>query len=99
MKKILIKDKKLRINIKKKELFFFILQSIGNNSNFSNLIKWKTIHKIEKLNFNTSKSMLTNRCVETINRKRHNKLTFYSRQLFLKLIRSGKIFGFQKTSW
>lgn len=99
MKKLLIKDKKLRICLKKNEKLFFILQNILNNSNFSKFIRWKAILKLKLLNYHQSKSLLTNRCVETINKKRFNKLTIYSRHLFLKLIRQGKIYGFQKASW
>jgi ribosomal protein S14 len=99
MKKILVKDKKLRTYLKNNEKIFFILQCIANNSNFSKFIRWKAVQKIKICNYHKSKSLLSNRCVKTINKKRFSKLTVYSRQLFLKLIRDGKIYGFQKSSW
>jgi len=99
MKKILVKDKKLRIYLKKNQHICFVLKCIANNSNFSKFVRWKALLKIKIINYHKSKSLLTYRCVQTINKKRFNKLTTYSRQLFLKLIRDGKIFGFQKSSW
>lgn len=99
MKKILIKDKNLRKYLKKTEILLFVLNCIANNSNFSKFTRWNAKLKIKVLNFHKSKSLLTNRCVETIHKKRLNKLTLYSRHLFLKLIREGKIYGFQKSSW
>lgn len=99
MKKILTKDKALRNSLKKNEILLFVLNCISNNSNFPKLTRWKALAKIKILNFHRSKSLLTNRCVSTINKKRFSKLTVYSRHLFLKLIREGKIYGFQKSSW
>lgn len=99
MKKILVKDKQLRIYLRNYEKIFFVLNCIANNSNFSKFVRWKAILKIKIINYHKSKSLLTNRCIETINKKRFNKLTQYSRQLFIRLIREGKIYGFQKSSW
>lgn len=45
-----------------------------------------------------SQVSLTNRCLEGVNRKRLNKLTTFSRHIFLKLIRSGLIVGMRKAS-
>jgi ribosomal protein S14 len=99
MKKLLEKDKKLRYNIKLIENQHFILKSIFKNFNFFTLIRWNAFLKLKFLTKNNSKVSITSRCLQGINRKRFNKLTSFSRHIFLKLIRSGLITGMQKASW
>jgi ribosomal protein S14 len=99
MKKLLEKDKKLRIRIKQLEKKQFILKSIFKNFNFFVLVRWNAFLKLKTLVKKTSIISLSNRCLYSINKKRFNKLTFFSRHVFLKLIRSGKISNIQKTSW
>jgi ribosomal protein S14 len=99
MKKLLKKDKKRRFIIKKLEKKFFILNSIFKNLNFFNLLRWNAFLKLKTLSHKSSKISLSNRCLYTINRKRFNKLTTFSRQVFLKLIRAGQISNIQKVSW
>lgn len=99
MKKLIVKDKNLRKYLKNNEKTGFVLKCIANNLNFSKLTRWKALLKIKLLNYHKSKSLLSYRCIETINKKRFSKLTTYSRHLFLKYIREGKIHGFQKSSW
>jgi ribosomal protein S14 len=99
MKKLILKDKKLREQIKNSETLHFILKSIFKNSNFFTLIRWKAFTKLKSLGFNNSKISVSPRCLKTFNRKKFNKLTFFSRHVFLKLIRSGKITGMKKASW
>lgn len=99
MKKLIIKDKKLRDQIKKSETHHFILKSIFKNSNFFILIRWKAFTKLKSLGFNNSKISLSSKCLKTFNRKKFNKLTLFSRHVFLKLIRSGTITGMKKASW
>lgn len=99
MKKLLEKDKKLRLNIKKIEIKQFILKSIYKNFSFFVLIRWNAFLKLKILNKNASKSSISPRCLITINKKRFNKLTNFSRHVFLKLIRSGQISGMQRSSW
>jgi hypothetical protein len=89
MKKLLEKDKKLRKRIKTIEKKHFILKSIFKNFNFFTLVRWNAFLKLKTLSKKTSIT-LSNRCLYSINKKRFNKLTFFSRHVFLKLIRSGK---------
>ena len=99
MKKLIEKDKKLRINILKIEKQSFILKSICKNFNFFVLIRWNAFLKLKNILNNSYKTSLQNRCLETKNRKRFNKLTTFSRHVFLKHIRFGRINGIQKSSW
>lgn len=99
MKKLLEKDKKLRLKIKQVEKKNFILKSIFKNFNFFILIRWNAFLKLKTLNKSNSIISLSPRCVATINKKRFNKFTPFSRHVFLKLIRSGQISGIQKSSW
>ena len=99
MKKLLEKDKKLRLKIKQVEKQNFVLKSIFKNFNFFILIRWNAYFKLKTLNKGNSIISLSPRCLMSINKKRFNKLTPFSRHIFLKLIRSGKISGIQKSSW
>lgn len=98
MKKIFAKDKKNRQFIKKLELKHFILKQISTNSNFIKTIRWNALHE---LNYNKkgSKTILSNRCVKTINKKTFHKFSKFSRIVFIKLIRTGQISGMRKSSW
>ena len=99
MKKILAKDRKIRIEIKRLEKKRFILKSIQNNSNFSNLIRLNTFYKLGDLPTFSSKSFISNRCVETINKKKFTNIANFSRIVFLKLAKKGSINGMQKHYW
>ena len=99
MKKLIEKDKKLRTRIQKTENQHFILKSIFRNNNFFVLVRWKAFNKLKSLGFKNSKVSLSPRCLMTVNRKKFNKLTFFSRHVFLKLVRSGVISGIKKASW
>jgi ribosomal protein S14 len=99
MKKLLEKDKALRIRIKTSEKQHFILKSIFKNTNFFVLIRWKAFLKLKTLGFENSNVSVASRCLQTINKKKFNKLTLFSRHVFLKLIRSGLISGMKKASW
>ena len=99
MKKILIKDKKVREWIKKLERKKFVLKSIQNNSNFCNLIRLNTLYKLSSLPIRSSKSLVSNRCVETINKKKFTSITNFSRVIFLKLAKDGSIHGLRKSYW
>ena len=46
-----------------------------------------------------NKNSFNNICLYSINKKKYNKLTNFSRHIFLKLIRSGQIHGMKKSSW
>ena len=99
MKKLLEKDKKRCLTLNEINQQTFILKSISKNSNFLFLIRWNAFLKLKKLNKTNSKTAVTKRCLYTINKKRFNKLTTFSRHVFLKLIRSGNVSGLQKSSW
>lgn len=99
MRKLLASDKRLRENLQPQDKQHFILKSLFKNDNFSPLIRWKAFLKLKKLGTHTSGIALVPRCVATVNKKRFNKLTLFSRHIFLKLIRSGQIHGFKKSSW
>ena len=98
MKKLLEKDKKIRQKIKNFEKRKLILKSISNNLNFTNLVRFNALNSITKMQKQTSKVFISNRCVNTINKKKFNKLTKFSRIVFLKLARNKKIYGLNKTS-
>lgn len=98
MKKLLEKDKNRRLIIKSFETNLFVLKTIFKNYNFSTLIRWNAYLKLKQLTKN-SPTTLSNRCLYSYNKKRFNKMTNFSRHIFLKLIRSGQVHGIQKSSW
>lgn len=99
MKKLLIKDKKLRIILKHQEKQYFVLKMIVQNSNLFPLIRWNAYLQLSKLGSENSIVSISPRCSYTLNRKRFSKLTPFSRHVLLKLIRNGKISGIQKSNW
>ncbi len=99
MKKLFAKDRENRKLIKETELQRFILKQISTNSNFLKMTQWNALYKISSLSKKSSKTVLSNRCVKTINRKTFHKFTNFSRTVFLKLVKSGHISGMRKSSW
>lgn len=99
MKKLVEKDKKIRRKVKNLEKKKFIFQTISNNSNLSNLIRFNAFYNLHNLPIKTSKTFISNRCVNTFNKKKSNKLTHFSRIIFLRLARNKKIHGLVKSSW
>ena len=99
MKKLLIKDKKNRQLIKELELKRFILKQISINSNFLKTTQWNANNKLTNLVKKKSKTILSNRCIKTINKKSFHKFTNFSRTVFLKLAKLGKISYLRKSSW
>jgi ribosomal protein S14 len=99
MKKLIIKDKKLRLTLKTQEKQYFILKAIFRNSNLFVLIRWNAYIRLKMLCENGSKVSTSPRCIYTVNRKRFNSLAPFSRYILLKLIRSGKLSGVRKSSW
>jgi ribosomal protein S14 len=99
MKKLIVKDKKARnylVNIENKH---FVLKSIFKNFNFFILVRWNAFLQLKILTQNLSKVSITNRCLDSVNKKRFNILTGFSRHVFLKIVRSGAINGIKKSSW
>lgn len=99
MKKLFVKDRENRKTLKQLELKRFILKQISTNSNFLKTIRWNALYKLSNMSKKSSKTLLSNRCVQTINRKTFSKLTRFSRTVFLKLVQSGHISGMRKSSW
>lgn len=99
MKKLFAKDRKHRKTIKELELKHFILKQIATNSNYLKTIRWNALHKLSELPKSSSKTVVSNRCIKTINKKTFHKFTNFSRTVFFKLVKSGQISGIRKSSW
>lgn len=100
MKKLIKNDINIRNNYKKIEKKRFILKSIFKNENFFQLIRWNAFYNLQNLlDKKNYKVSIVSRCLKTINKKRFNKLTYFSRHVFLKLLRSGFLSGIKKASW
>lgn len=99
MKKIFARDIKNRKTVKKLELTHFILKHISTNANFIKTVRWNALYKLSNNYKNGSKTILSNRCVKTVNKKSFHKVTNFSRIVFLKLVKSGYISGVRKSSW
>lgn len=98
MKKLIIKDKQLRLNLKIQEKQYFVLKTIRQNSNLFNLVRWNVYFYLKLLSVTNSIVSTSPRCVYTINRKRFNKIAPFSRYVLLKLIRKGRFPGVKKFS-
>jgi len=99
MKKLFAKDRRNREIVKHSELNHFILKQISTNSNFLKTIRWNALYKLSNTSKNNSKTVISNRCVQTINRKSFHKFSNFSRMVYLKLVKSGYISGIRKSSW
>ena len=99
MKKIFSKDKQNRKTLKQLELNHFILKQISTNQNFLKTTRWNALYQLSNLPKGSSKTILSNRCIKTINKKTFHKFTNFSRTVFLKLVKSGQISGIRKSSW
>ena len=99
MQKLLEKDKKIRKIIYIFEKIKFILKIIFQNFNFFLLIRWKAYFILFLLTLKSSKTLITNRCVTSIHKKRCNKLTKFSRMVFLKLVKDNQFNSIYKSSW
>lgn len=98
MKKLFAKDKQKRQSVKHQELKHFVLKQISTNSNFIKTVRWNALYQLNGSK-EGSKTVLSNRCVKTINKKTFHKFTNLSRTVFLKLVKSGQISGMRKSSW
>ena len=99
MKKLIEKDKKVRKKIKKLEKKKFILKIILNNINLPYLLRFNASNNLNNITKKASKTLISNRCIATVNKKKFGKLTHYSRIFFLKLARNKKIHGITPASW
>jgi len=99
MKKLIVKDKKLRLRLKTQEKQYYILKSIFQNTNLLNLIRWNAYVQLKKVGKNSSFTAISPRCAYTVSKKRFSSFTSFSRHILRKLIQSGKLSGFRKASW
>lgn len=99
MKKLITKDRNHSLILKKINKKYFVLKSILKNKHFSIFVRNKSVLKLKKLSDLASVVSVSNKCVESINKKRFNKFTLFSRFIYLKLIRNGKIPSISKSSW
>lgn len=99
MKKQFGKDRYNRQHFKELELNRFVLQQISENSNFLKATQWNARSKTDYINSKSSKVKFQNRCVSTINKKVFHKFSKFSRTVFFKLAKLGKIYGLRKSSW
>lgn len=99
MIKLIKRDKQIRKYICSFEKKKFILKSISQNKKFFSLIRWEAQLYFDILPLKSSKTYLSNFCILTINKKKFNKLTNFSRIVFLKLINKKNICNVYKSSW
>lgn len=99
MKKLFVRDKKLRDLFLQHEKKKIILKTIFQNSNLFILLRWNAFLRLRRFGAIGSFISFSNRCIYTINKKRLNKTSLFSRHVLLKLIRSGKMTGITKSSW
>ena len=99
MKKLFAKDRRNRELVKQLELKHFILKQISTNSNFLRTTRWNALHKLANMSKKSSKTTISNRCVQTVNKKAFHKFSNFSRTVYLKLVKSGYISGIRKSSW
>lgn len=98
MRKLVTKDKKLRIKLKAQEKQYYILKTVFQNSNLFVLTRWNAHIRLKSLGETNSRVSIAPRCIYTKNRKRFNALTPFSRYVFLKLLRSGELSNMRKVS-
>ena len=99
MIKLVERDKKIRKKIFSLEKKRFILKVISQNQNFFSLIRWQAKDILNVLPSRSSKTYFSNLCILTINKKKFNKLTNFSRIVFLKLVNKKRICNIYKSSW
>jgi len=99
MKKLVRKDIKKRNNFFLSEKKKIIFKTIIKNYSFCETEKKKIASNLSKNFKHSTLTQIVNRCVLTGRKKRLNKMFNFSRVYFRKLIRSGYIFGFRKSSW
>lgn len=98
MKKLFAKDRENRQVTKELELKHFVLKQISTNSNFIKTARWNALYELASSK-KGSKTVLSNRCIKTINKKTFHKFTNLSRTVFLRLVKLGHISGMRKSSW
>lgn len=99
MKSFLQKDQKNRKIVKFFETKRFILKSIIKNTNLSHLIRLNAICKLTFMTKKSSKVCLVNNCMLTGRKSKIHYSYKFSRLVFLKFVRFGKINGLKKSKW
>lgn len=99
MKKLIVRNKRLRDIIGNFKNLYFILKSIIKNIFVFIYFKYKILSFFRK-NLNITYNFTGLKfCVISLSKKRFNKMSFYSRQLLGKKIHNGKMFGIVKQLW
>lgn len=97
MKKLIIKNKHIRHNLKSFNKKYFLLKLIVQNYNIFSLFRIKTTKTLYLLkNYAVS---ISDRCIISFNKKKFNKFIFYSRLILLKKIYKGLIVGLKNSIW
>lgn len=91
------KDLQLRLNYKKKEKKYFLLQVLKSNCLLPFELRLKTIQKINKFK-NYSKSRIINRCLITNNARSVYRPFNLNRNIFRKLATQTELVGVKKSS-
>lgn len=99
MKKKYLKEKRLCKQVFKNEDKRFALKSIIFNQHIPYPIRWNSITQLAILSKDGIKYRLVNKCFLSKQRKRFNKLFRISRLVFLRLARTGSIYGIKKAIW
>ena len=99
MKKLLRKDFNNRKKVLVNEKQIFILKNFRKNSNFKNNVRYMANCSLNQKFKKNTLIQTINRCIFTARRKRLNCHYNVSRLMFLRLARSGFIFGLKKASW
>ena len=86
MKKLIIKDRKLRVQLKDQEKQCFVLKAIFQNSNLFILTRWNAYLQLKDLSEKSSKVSISPRCVYTMNKKRFSILAPFSNNRFQVLV-------------
>lgn len=99
MKYLKQKDKQNRIGFKNFEYKKLIVKTLITNTNLSKVVRWKFSKELIVLPKKFLLSSFNNRCVITGRKKRINKLYSFSRIMFLRLAREGKLNNLKKATW
>lgn len=96
MKYLIEKDKKKRKIVYKYNSLKFIIKNISLNKNFNTTLRWNINFYLSNLPKNSSKTVISNRCIITGRKSSINKKFKLSRLSLLRQSRSGKISGLLK---
>ena len=99
MNKLKRKDNAFRKIFKKNELKTTLLKNIQSNFYLTANIRLKSLDMSFASENGAYKTKINNRCIKTVSKKNINKKFKLSRIELLRLIRSGKVYGFKKSVW